>query len=67
MSKDVGSEEVASPCVSVCFLDENDICEGCYRSAQEITDWMSYSNAEKKAVLELGQERFKEKNKHLLL
>jgi len=67
MSKGVSSDEVASPCVSVCFLDENDICEGCYRSAQEITDWTSYDNQQKKLVLEQGQIRFKEKNKHLLL
>ncbi|GAB5415572.1 MAG: hypothetical protein Cons2KO_31750 [Congregibacter sp.] len=40
-----------SPCVSVCALDENDICLGCYRSADEITDWFTADHAEKVAIL----------------
>ena len=32
-----------SPCISVCLLDENDICTGCFRSADEITDWFMAS------------------------
>jgi len=44
------TEEVRSPCISVCVLDENDICDGCYRSAQEITDWIELSIPQKKAV-----------------
>lgn len=63
------TEEVAvkSPCISVCVLNDEDICEGCYRSAQEITDWSVLSNPEKKAVLVEVGARFKALNKHLLL
>lgn len=43
--------EPASPCVSVCALDENDICMGCYRSASEITDWFMATAEEKRAIL----------------
>jgi len=28
-------------------MDENDICMGCYRTALEITDWMSKPEDEK--------------------
>ncbi len=28
---------VASPCVSICALDEQDICTGCQRTAAEIS------------------------------
>lgn len=30
---------IPSPCVSLCKLDDDDICTGCFRSADEITDW----------------------------
>ena len=30
---------VRSPCVHVCALDEQDICIGCQRTADEITRW----------------------------
>ncbi|WP_439102943.1 DUF1289 domain-containing protein [Congregibacter sp.] len=50
-------EEPASPCVSICALDENDICMGCYRSADEITDWFMASAAKKREMLELAKAR----------
>lgn len=48
---------VSSPCVYICALDDNDICMGCYRSAEEITQWGRYSDAEKRAVLQAVGER----------
>ncbi len=51
------SQAVRSPCVSVCALDENDICSGCYRSGEEISRWGSYSEEEKRAVLRRVAER----------
>jgi predicted Fe-S protein YdhL (DUF1289 family) len=66
---DTMTEEAAvkSPCISICVLNEEDICEGCYRSAQEITDWTELSNPQKEQVLIKVNERFKVLNKHLLL
>ena len=52
-----GDPEPKSPCISVCVLDEQDICMGCYRSADEITDWFLCSNEKKTEVLRLSQER----------
>jgi predicted Fe-S protein YdhL (DUF1289 family) len=46
-----------SPCISVCALDENNICTGCYRSAEEITDWFMASDEQKQEVLRRAQER----------
>ncbi|GHD26825.1 DUF1289 domain-containing protein [Parahalioglobus pacificus] len=48
---------IASPCVSVCALDENDICMGCYRSATEITDWFMASDEDKRAIMRRVAER----------
>ncbi len=45
------SEEPASPCISVCLLDEDDICVGCYRSANEITEWFTASAEVKREML----------------
>ncbi|MBA1203703.1 DUF1289 domain-containing protein [Pseudomonas capeferrum] len=48
---------VASPCVSVCALDEDDICVGCQRTVAEITQWGRMDNSERRSVLELCHER----------
>ncbi len=49
--------EPKSPCVSICALDENDICQGCFRSGDEITEWFMASNEEKRAILERAEIR----------
>ena len=46
-----------SPCVSICALDEDDICVGCYRSAMEITDWAMADDDAKREILERARER----------
>ncbi|MDX5299537.1 MAG: DUF1289 domain-containing protein [Gammaproteobacteria bacterium] len=47
MTKDV----VRSPCVSICALDERDICVGCYRTGLEIAHWGLMTPDEKREVL----------------
>lgn len=51
------SQPVRSPCVSICALDEQDLCVGCYRSGEEISRWGSYSDDEKRDVLRKVAER----------
>jgi predicted Fe-S protein YdhL (DUF1289 family) len=48
---------LASPCVAICALDEQDICIGCQRTAAEITLWGRMDNAERRAVLLRCRER----------
>lgn len=48
---------VRSPCVSICALDEADICVGCQRTVAEITGWSRMSNDERRAVLVLCDDR----------
>ena len=48
---------VASPCVSICALDDDDICTGCQRTVAEITRWSRMTNAERRDVLVLCHER----------
>jgi predicted Fe-S protein YdhL (DUF1289 family) len=42
---------VKSPCMAVCALDEHDVCIGCYRTGEEITDWGEMDNTKKSEVL----------------
>lgn len=50
-------QEPPSPCISVCALDGDDICMGCYRSADEITDWWMASPAQKRDILARCEQR----------
>ena len=52
------AENVPSPCMSVCRMDAARIlCEGCWRTIDEIRLWSSCSDAEKKAVWSLIEQR----------
>lgn len=52
------SHAVASPCVSVCKIDEaSRLCTGCWRTLDEIAVWSSASNAEKLQIWRLLGER----------
>jgi len=53
----VNDDEPLSPCISVCLLDEQDICVGCFRSAAEVTDWFMASAEEKREILRRTEER----------
>ena len=55
----MSEREPASPCISVCVLDINDICMGCYRSAEEVTDWSMASGDEKRKILQQAYDREK--------
>ena len=53
----VSGKTIASPCVNICYLDDHDICQGCYRSGEEITAWMRLDNEGRKKVLAKVLER----------
>ena len=50
-------DEPQSPCISICLLDEENICQGCFRSADEITDWLMASAQQKRDILKRTVER----------
>ena len=53
----MSDDEPRSPCISVCVLDDHDVCMGCYRSASEITDWFMATDEQKREVLRRARER----------
>jgi len=36
----------------VCTLDAGGFCEGCHRSIEEIAGWMSYTDAERRRLMD---------------
>ena len=53
----MNEEEPLSPCISVCVLDEDNICQGCFRSAEEVADWLMSSAQRKREILQSAEAR----------
>tara|TARA_R110002049_G_scaffold84053_1_gene213907 strand:+ start:1925 stop:2185 length:261 start_codon:yes stop_codon:yes gene_type:complete len=51
--------DIPSPCKSICLVNNRGYCKGCYRSRDERFLWNSLTNAQKKKVLNLCQQRYK--------
>jgi predicted Fe-S protein YdhL (DUF1289 family) len=56
---------IKSPCISVCALDNEGMCTGCFRTGDEIRGWGTYSNTERREVLVRVHEREKRVNPFL--
>ncbi|MFV8570675.1 DUF1289 domain-containing protein [Marinobacter sp. SBS5] len=52
-------DKVRSPCVSVCALNDDDVCIGCQRTGDEILRWSSMTDEERRQVLKSVAEREK--------
>lgn len=51
-------KEIYSPCISVCTIeDDTGFCRGCFRSLNEITYWKTYSEENRKTILEQLEKR----------
>lgn len=48
---------VFDPCIGVCSMDKNGVCEGCCRTRPEIDGWEKMDDAEKRKVLEQCRKR----------
>ena len=49
---------IESPCIGVCLINkEHHFCEGCFRSQDEIAQWLALSDDQKKEINELASER----------
>ncbi len=48
---DAVATPVRSPCVSICRMDvATGLCEGCFRTIDEIADWGAMSDSRRRAV-----------------
>jgi len=49
---------VESPCIGVCNINkEHQFCEGCFRSEEEISKWISFTDDQKKEITQLATQR----------
>jgi prolyl-tRNA editing enzyme YbaK/EbsC (Cys-tRNA(Pro) deacylase)/predicted Fe-S protein YdhL (DUF1289 family) len=54
----LSADPVPSPCISVCRMNQQtQLCEGCYRSIDEICQWSAASDADKKQMWSLIEQR----------
>ena len=53
----MGIEDIVSPCIGVCSMNEAGLCAGCYRTVEEIREWWNMSDAERDAVMNTLSER----------
>lgn len=48
--------EIESPCINFCFIEDG-LCQGCWRTENEIGSWMFMSDEERKAVVKNLSQR----------
>ena len=52
------TEEVQSPCIGVCAIDEtNGFCQGCYRTIEEIQAWWDIDDVARAEIVEKASMR----------
>ena len=44
-------QKIESPCVNVCTIGKDRLCQGCRRSINEIANWSRLTARERKAVM----------------
>lgn len=50
--------EIKSPCISICAIDDlSGLCQGCYRTIEEIKGWWDMNQDEQKNLLVTLEER----------
>jgi hypothetical protein len=62
-----GSREqpVASPCIGVCAIAADNLCEGCFRSLDEISQWALMSDQQRRETLLKTWQRARQAGKVL--
>lgn len=49
--------EIPSPCIGVCEANNRGYCKGCFRSRDERLYWLTFTEADKRHVVHLCQQR----------
>ena len=49
--------EIPSPCIGVCEANNRGYCKGCFRSRDERLYWLKFTEADKRHVVRLCQQR----------
>lgn len=54
---DNNKNQIKSPCIRNCCLNENDVCLGCFRHVDEIIEWGSAEKKRRESILENARKR----------
>ncbi len=46
-----------SPCINICKMNSDNICTGCKRTLEEISNWIYYSEQQRIKIMEELQQR----------
>lgn len=49
-----------SPCIAICSLDDDKMCKGCFRHMDEILQWGKATDTQKTKILARSRARQKE-------
>ena len=44
---------VPSPCIGICHLGSDGLCDGCLRSGDEIARWIAMGDAERRHLMDV--------------
>jgi uncharacterized protein len=53
-------KKIKSPCQLICTYDTDHICVGCFRSAEEVANWDTYTEEKKRQVIDNTMKRREE-------
>lgn len=49
---------VSSPCIGICRINvKSGLCEGCYRTVEEISGWIRMPEDDRRQVIQLVEQR----------
>ena len=58
MTKQITSINIPSPCIGDCKMNSSTaLCQGCYRSIDEIKNWRTISNSDKMSIVKNLHDR----------
>lgn len=57
----------ASPCICNCCLNKQDVCLGCFRSLQEISEWAQATDQRKEIIIIKALQRAEQAKAESLL
>jgi predicted Fe-S protein YdhL (DUF1289 family) len=51
------STAVPSPCISICRLNEQKVCTGCFRHVEDIRDWRAATDERRREIVSQADQR----------
>ena len=48
----MSTQIIKSPCIGICKYNKQNFCVGCKRNSDEISNWINYSDAMRKAIMQ---------------